>query len=128
MPDRSPNAIVVTLYVYLEDSIKVFFSSGFNVPDVRNSCIVNENMHGTALSEFIEQLLYIGLLRNIGDVSAGVAPGSGDFILHCRRVALIEVENANRGTRRCELKRDRLSDTAAAAGDDSGFAVEPELS
>ena len=76
----------------------------------------------------MEQCLYIGLLRDIANVSTGATAGFGDFSSYRRGVAFVEIENANRGARRCEFKGCRPPNATAAAGDDCGLPVEPELS
>ena len=128
MSYRGPNAIVVTLHVHSEDSIKIFLGGSFDVAYLRDPGIVDENMHVAAVSKFIQQFLYIGLLRNIANMSTGATVGFGNFSHHRRRVALVEIENADRGARCRESQGGCPPDAASTAGDDSGFTVETELS
>ena len=51
----------------------------------------------------------------------------GNFGAHSCRVVFIEVENADRSARGCELQRDGPSDAAAGPGDDGGLIIETEF-
>src|SRR5271165_3433356 len=83
-------------------------------------------MNTLALEEVREGCFHLRLVGYVAGLRGRRAPCSSNHFAGRRGGWLAYVQDANNGSMRRKLQRDRLPNAASAAGDDGHFAVEPE--
>jgi hypothetical protein len=82
--DRREHAVVHTFHIDTEEAVEIGFGGGFQFADVRNACVIDEDVERAKLCKLLKDLLGLGLIGNIAGMGRGLAAGFGDFL--CRAV------------------------------------------
>lgn len=124
MPDNCTHAVVITLDVDLHNAIKIVRSCALDRTNVRNACIVDQDIDSLTSREFLKFCAYFARIRYVALIREGTAASGSNLVagLGCGRA--VEITNVNcRATCR-KFKGNCLSDAAARPRDNRDFAVE----
>src|SRR5262249_46246441 len=110
------------LDVDAHDAVEIGFSGGFDVADVRDAGVVDEDMNAPGLEDLVKRFLDRGLVRNIAGECVGSSARPNNFLTDLFCFGHIEIQDANRGTCSGESQGDGAADPAAATGDDGNLS------
>lgn len=124
MPDNGTHAVVVTLDVDLHDAIKILGSCALDRPDMRNTCIVHQDVDSVASRKFLKFRIYFSGIGYVTLVREGAAACGRNLCagLGCGRGD--EIANVNHRATCGKFQGNCLSDAAARPSDNGDFAVE----
>ena len=120
------HAVVNALYVHAKNLIEIVFSSSFQVADMRNSGVVDQNMHTPLLENLTEGCIDTFRLRDVAVVGLGVATLGDDPACHLGSCLFVDVEHADAGAITGKALRHRAPDAAGAASHHRQLAVQAE--
>ena len=126
MPNDGVHAVVEAFDINSNDAIKVFLARTLHRANMRDACVIDEDVNALAPEELLKSTFHFRMLRNIARVGSGLATGGGDSFARCACSGLVYVQNANDCAVRRELQRNGLPNATTPARDYGNFAVQPE--
>lgn len=124
--DGGIHAVVDALYVDAEEAVEIVFGGGFELADVRDAGVVDEDVKRADLGEVTEYFVGLGLVGNVAGVGGGVSACDDDFLDGGDGGFFVNIDSTNGGTRSGEAQGDGATDATARAGDAGNFAIESE--
>ena len=117
------HAVVVALDVDADEPVEVRFGSAFDGADMRNTCVVDQNVDARASSQLRESFSDPILIGDITSIGGGVAAGRDNLLASCCGRLLIQLEHMYGRALPGEAHGNRLANAASRAGDHGDFAV-----
>jgi len=126
LTSTSVNAVVIALDVDAHDAVKVGLGGGFDIADVRDAGVVDEDVDAVFLENFVEGLLDGGLVGDVASERRRAAPGLLDFGGDFFGSGEVEIEDEDGGSSGSEAESNGAANAAACTGDRGNFAFESE--
>jgi len=117
---------VYALYIYAKDLVKIWLGGSFQVTDMRDSGIVDQNLYSPLLKHFVECDSYALLLGNVAAVGLRVAAGGHDLACNRRSCIFIDVEHADACSAASKSLRNCPPDAAGTASHHRQLAIQAE--
>ncbi len=121
------DAVVKAFHIDPKHAIKIRFGRVLRIADMRNARVIYQNVDAIMPKNFGEPSNDVGLIPHIAGVGRSAPTRAGDFCCYRFSILRADINNMNRCAIGCELMRDRPANSAAAAGDDGSFPVQPKL-
>lgn len=126
MIDCGQHAVVKALHIDAENPVEIFFCRILQFANVSNTGVIDQDVDALLFEDRLQYCFYIGLACDVALMGMRLS-ASVCYFPSCRcHLCLIGIENVDR----CAILRERLRDCPAnatgTAGNDGGFAVQPE--
>src|SRR5437899_10144076 len=126
--DAGTNTVVVSLNVHAQNGIKILFARALDGADLRDACVIDQNVNSIARADCFEARFDFRLVRYITGIGHCASARLNYLTRRCLGVFLANIKDTNRGAVRCEFQRDRPPNTEATASHNSEFAVQSKSS
>jgi hypothetical protein len=118
------HAVVKALHVDVEDAVEIRLGRFFQIGDLRDAGVVDEDVDAFRGRELPECFCYGCVTRDVALLSFRVAARYRDFPRGALGGFEIDIENSDSCACLRESLCDGFANTAAAAGDDGRFSIE----
>jgi hypothetical protein len=123
VPNAGQHAVVAALYVHAIDAIEIIFAGVFQLSNVRNPGVVDENVNPFFRDNASKYFLDLTLIRNIALIGKRESTGFRNFGGSCCGLVEVDVDQMNPRAALGESFCDGTADPASAASNNGRFAI-----
>jgi len=121
------NAVVDAFHIDAKEPIEILFGGRFDGTDMRDACIVDQNVDASSGEELLEGFADVSLIGDVASMDGRLAANIEDLLRGGLRLLRVDVQDSHRGAVGGEFQSNGLTDTASRAGNNRNFAIQPEI-